>query len=61
MPDWERCVSYEGKLYCWNKATKKVAVIAIKDLDFKDCPECVIQALISNEVVMPANHGGIDA
>jgi hypothetical protein len=42
MPDLERCVSYEGKIYCWNKVTKKVAVIRMEDLDFKDCPECVI-------------------
>jgi hypothetical protein len=49
MPDLERYVSYGGRVYCWNKTTKKVAVIAVKDLEFKDCPECVIQAIIANE------------
>lgn len=46
MPDLERCVAYEGKIYCWNKATEKISVIAVKDLEFKDCPERVIQAII---------------
>jgi hypothetical protein len=60
MPDLERCVSYEGKVYCWNKATKKVAVVAIKDLEFKDCPEGVIQAIISNAERMSVNTGDQD-
>jgi hypothetical protein len=48
MPDLERYVSYEGKIYCWNKATQKVAVVTIKDLYFKNCPEQVVQAVIAN-------------
>jgi hypothetical protein len=47
MPDLERCTTYKGRMYCWNKATQKIAVVDIKDLDFKDCPECVIQAIIA--------------
>jgi hypothetical protein len=46
MPDLERCTVYEGKIYCWNKATRKIAVIDVKDVDFKDCPDCVIQAIV---------------
>jgi hypothetical protein len=46
MPDLERCTVYKGRIYCWNKATQKIAVVDIRDLDFKDCPECVIQAII---------------
>jgi hypothetical protein len=49
MPDLERCVSYEGKTYCWNKATRKVAVMDIRDLEFEDCPRQVLQAFIANE------------
>jgi hypothetical protein len=60
MPDLERCVSYEGKIYCWNNATKKVAVIDIRDLDFKNCPEPVLQAIIASGSAMPVNDGGID-
>jgi hypothetical protein len=47
MPDLERCVSYEGKVYCWNKETNNVAVIDVKDLAFKDCPEGVLRAMLS--------------
>jgi hypothetical protein len=46
MPDLERCVPYNGKMYCWDKAKKKIAVINLTYLDFKDCPEGVIEALM---------------
>jgi hypothetical protein len=49
MPDLERCTQYKGKIYCWNKATQRIAVVDIKDLDFRDCPERVIQAVIENK------------
>jgi hypothetical protein len=55
MPDLKRCTVYKGKTYCWNKATRKIAVAGIKDLDFKDCPEGVIQAII--EYGQEANNG----
>jgi hypothetical protein len=48
MPELERCTAYKGKIYCWNKASQRIAVVDIKDLDFKDCPECVIQAIIEH-------------
>jgi hypothetical protein len=48
MPDLERYTAYKGTIYCWNKATQRIAVVDIKDLDFKDCPECVIQAIIEH-------------
>jgi hypothetical protein len=48
MPEFEGCVSYEGTVYCWNSATNKMAVIDVRDLDLKDCPECVVQAVVRN-------------
>jgi hypothetical protein len=48
MPDLERCITYKGRMYCWNRATQKIAVVDIKDLDFKDCPERVIQTIIAD-------------
>jgi hypothetical protein len=55
MPDLERYTVYQGKVYCWNKATQKIAIVDVKDLDFKDCPECVIRAII--ECKREVNNG----
>jgi hypothetical protein len=38
----------EGRIYCWNKETRRVTVFDIRDADIKDCPERVIQAFIEN-------------
>jgi hypothetical protein len=55
MLDLERCTQYKDKTYCWNKATQKIAVVDIKDMDFEDCPSCVIQAIIESRP--EANNG----
>jgi hypothetical protein len=49
MHDLGRCTAHNGKIYCWNKATKKITVIDEKDVEFKDFPECVIRALMDCE------------
>ncbi|MDR0557937.1 MAG: hypothetical protein LBG43_08760 [Treponema sp.] len=46
MPDFTKCVRYKDRIYCWNKETRKIAVVEVHDLDFKECPECVIEEII---------------
>jgi hypothetical protein len=47
VPDFTRCVRYNGKIYCWDKATKKISRVEVFGLEFKECPEAVIGALLS--------------
>ena len=47
MPDFTKCVRYNGKIYCWDKAAKKIARVEVFGLAFKECPDEVIQALMS--------------
>jgi hypothetical protein len=54
MPSLVRCTRYEGKMYCWNAETRKIAVVSVKDLEFKDCPDYVIRSII--EYAREANN-----
>jgi hypothetical protein len=47
MPDFTTCVRYNGKIYCWDKTTKKIALVEVFGLEFKECPDEVIRALLS--------------
>jgi hypothetical protein len=47
VPDFTTCVRYNDKIYCWDKAAKKVSRVEIFGLEFKECPDEVLQALFS--------------
>ena len=60
MPDFTKRVRYQDSVYYWNKETRRIAVV--KDLDFKDCPAPVIEAIImagESGDCGPADEGGI--
>jgi hypothetical protein len=34
-------------MYCWDRAAKKIVLVEIFDLAFKECPDEVIRALLA--------------
>jgi hypothetical protein len=46
MP-YEKCVEYEGKIYCWNSTTKKFCRVVLEDIKTENCPPEVIERIVS--------------
>lgn len=48
MPDLTKWVRCDGKIYCWDKAAKKVVDVRITDIPFDQVPKDVFAAMINN-------------
>lgn len=49
MPDFTKCVKYRDKLYCRDTSIHQFVIVSTQPVELKDCPVCVVQALIENE------------
>jgi hypothetical protein len=49
MPDFSKCIRYRGVVYC---RTPKGGVVEInvKNVNYNECPACVLKALLADEV-----------
>jgi uncharacterized protein YuzB (UPF0349 family) len=43
----DKCVEYNGKIYCWNSATNKFCKVVMKDIKTENCPTEVIDKIIT--------------
>ena len=50
MPDLSKCVRYEGKIYCWDKAGKTVVEVKITDIPLNEVPEDVLVIMLNRAV-----------
>ena len=43
----EKCINYNGKLYCWDSKAKEINEITVKVIEFDSCPMKVIKELMA--------------
>ena len=49
MPDLTKWVRFDGKTYCWDKATGKVVEVKITDVPLDQAPKEVLVAMLHSE------------